>query len=42
LPITLQSTVGGFTSEFMRKPAHARQRHVGPVSRFFRWMARPI
>jgi hypothetical protein len=116
VPITLQSTVGGFTPEFMRKlplveqamvahglepaqfviskdratpptvpllgpffydytvfigdenftvtepndmtfldyfykrciaadepaPAHPRQRHIGPIGRFFRWMARPI
>jgi len=114
VPITLQSTVGGFTAEFMRKlplveqamvahglepaqfviskdratpatvpllgpffydytvfvggenftvtepndmtfldyfykrciadeePAQPRRRHAGPISRFFRWMARPI
>jgi hypothetical protein len=114
VPITLQSTVGGFTSEFMRKlpaveramvahglepaqfviskdrsasasvpvigpffydytvffgdenftvtepndmtfldyfykrciadeePARPRKRQIGPISRFFRWMARPI
>jgi hypothetical protein len=24
------------------EPAQPRNRHIGPISRFFRWMARPI